>query len=408
MLTVTVNDRPLDVAAIVERGRVLLPMRATFDALGASIAYDANGRTIVARTPAHRLELRVGDRTANLDNRTVRLDVAPRVVAARVYVPLRFVAQSIGAVVGYDARANLVSIVTQASSGNYGVTALNPLPSSSVGTAYPTISASLGTANAVQTDVRLMLDGQDVTQLASFDGTTITYMPRMGLEPGTHTVTFSGRTLANVPFSASWSFRTSLQPAPDAPALDDYGYQFYADGPLEYYPGDWMQFTLVAPPGGSAMLQLCGLGYQYGLWNTGESSVYRANFPAPSGLWIPACSVTAIYTAWNGRQYVVPIPVVIGLYTQHHGHHRKPKPTPSPQPSPIPYPGGPHRVPPTPQPPHITPMPRSSSTPRPLPTHHPVPHPVHTAAPAPASPPPQPEHTVRPMPHPLPRPRKTP
>ena len=99
MLTVTVNDRPLDVAAVVENGRVLLPLRAAFAALGASIRYDSRKRIIVARSAA----------------RTLRLDVRGlRVIANRTYVPLRFVAQSLGAVVGYDSHAQLVTIVLRA------------------------------------------------------------------------------------------------------------------------------------------------------------------------------------------------------------------------------------------------------------------------------------------------------
>ncbi|HET9097815.1 MAG TPA: stalk domain-containing protein [Candidatus Baltobacteraceae bacterium] len=410
MLTVTVNDRPIDVAAIVERGRVLLPMRATFTALGASVGYDPRGRVIVARSAAHALRLAIGSHEAIVDGRRMTLDVPARIVATRTYVPLRFAAQAMGAVVGYDAQSNLVSVISGPSADARGTVShaadvldLLPAPQSVIGSAYPTISASLGSASASRSDVTLTVDGEDVTALASFDGTTITYMPRIGLSRGPHTVRFWGRTLAQHAFLATWTFQTSLQAPPDAPSFDTYDYRFYASGPTFYYPGDWMHFVLIAPPGGSAQLQLCGMGFQYALWSTGYGSVYEANFPAPRGYWMPSCAVTAIYTAWNGQQHYVPIPVIIGIYTgAQPGTTPRPKPTPSPRPIPI----GPRRPEPT-------------ATPRPLPTRHPLPlpHPSHTPPPVQHTPAPV-QHTAAPAPRtpapiirrplPLPHPVRTP
>ena len=396
MLTVTVNDQPLQVAALVERARVLLPMRATFNALGASIAYDPHGRVIVARSAAPALRLRIGSKTALLDGHRVALDVPARVIADRTYVSLRFVAQAMGAVVGYDGRAKLVSVVSAGASTQQQRTAsvvqMSPASGSNINTAYPTISASLAQGTAARGQIALTIDGEDVTALASFDGSTITYMPREGLDRGTHSVTFSGRTLAGDPFSAAWSFSTTRQAPPDAPEVTSYDYHFYASGPGAYYPGDWMHFLLIAPPGGSAQMQLCGLGYRYSLWNNGSGTVYEANFPAPNGYWMPSCTVTAIYTAWNGRQYFVPIPVVIGLYTD----PGRGRPTPRPTPRPIPHPGGPRRVEPTPAP---TPVP----TRKPQPAQTPVPTPAPTAATT-AAPMPHPRRTPRPLPRPIPRP----
>ena len=399
MLTVTVNDRPIDVAAIVERGRVLLPMRATFTALGASVRYDPRGRIVIARSAAHALRLRIGSHQAQVDGHDVALDVPARIVATRAYVPLRFVAQAMGAVVGYDARARLVSIVSGTTaavqSGEVHVLGLTPGPQSNVGTAYPTISASLGAANASRGDISLTVDGEDVTALASFDGSTITYMPRLGLTRGVHTVRFAGNTVARAPFSQSWSFTTTLQAPPDAPSFNTYDYRFYSSGPPVYYPGDWMHFVLIAPPGGSAELQLCGMGWQYPLWNTGYGSVYEANFPAPRAAWLPSCAVTATYTSWSGQQYYVPIPVVIGIYTGTQPGAPTPHPTRTATPRPVPT--GPRRPEPTPSPhPTRAPLPRPAPTltAHPLPTAHPVP----TAHPMPI---------IR-KPLPLPKPRATP
>lgn len=352
MLTVTVDDRPLDVAAIVERGRVLVPLRATFSALGASVGYDSRNRVIVARNAFHALRLPIGSQTALVDARPVHLDVPAQVIASRTYVPLRFVAQAMGASVGYDGRAQLVTVSSQqpqrtSAVGVAAVIALSPPANGDVSTAYPTVSASLGTQNAARSDVVLLVDGQDVTALATFDGSTITYLPRTALARGRHTVSFSGRTSARTRFSAHWSFFTTLSPPPEdlTPAFSAFDYRLYANGSA-FYSGQWMHFTLVAPPGGSARLQLCGMGFDYPLRYGGYGDRYEADIPAPAGYWIPSCPVVAVYTSWNGVRTYVPVPLTIGLYTltkrdaatpaprRIEPQPRRTEPTPSPAPRP--------------------------------------------------------------------------
>lgn len=409
MLAVTVNDKPLAISAIVERGRVLLPMRATFSALGASIFYDRHNRVVVARTAIHTLRLPIGKRTAVLDGKLVTLDVPARNVADRTYVPLRFVAQSMGAVVGYDSRAQMVSITAQTLAPGSQVTAevrvsgQDPPDGATVSTAYPTVSASLLGETAAHGDVSLSVDGEDVTQLASFDGSTITFMPRRGLSRGSHRVVFTGRTAHGRDFSSQWSFDTTLAAPPDASAgmYSNYDYRFYTNGVNSFYPGDWMHFVLYAPPGGSAVLQLCNLGYQYPFWNGGFGGTYQATVQAPNGYWLPACQVTAIYTSWSGARTYVPIPVYIGLYTN-------PVAGPPGTPTFI-APGAPRQLP------HAPRRPEPTFAPLPMPTPHAVlatPAPQPVAAPPVAPPPPphvvpsaHPIHVPVPMP---PRPRASP
>lgn len=363
MLAITVNDRPVDVPAVVERGRVLVPVRAVFTALGASVTYDAKTHTIQARTP---------ERTIVLSG------IAEQTIDDRAYVPLRAVAEDLGATVRYDARAQLVAIVMpQPDAVQSLVTALQPAQDAAVESAYPAISATLKDATARPGEVTLTIDGADVTQLAAFDGTTITYLPRTGLARGSHTVVFSGKTSAQQPFSAQWSFTTNMAAPPDAPAFYSPDFRFYADAPGPYYAGDWMHFVLVAPPGGSAALRLCGYG-DFPLTGSSESEMYSVSIPVPQGVWIPNCQVTAMYTAWNGATTYVPMPVYVAMYT-------RPNPAATPKPHSTTRP--------------IAPEPRKpETTPAPVAT----PHPAATLRPLPLRPlPPHREPLI-------PRPRRTP
>ncbi len=314
MLSVTVNDRPLPVPAIFEE-HILVPMRAAFEA-GASIAYDDRRRIVVA--------------------------------------------------------------VAVAAHPGAQIATMNPPADAAVATAYPTISASLTNARAARANVSLRIDAVVVTALASFDGTTITFMPRKGLTRGKHTVTFSGTTLDGNPFSAQWSFATTLEAPPDAPSgatSSAYDYRFYSTGGSMFYPGSWMHFVLMAPPGGSAMLQLCNLGYQYAFWNGGAGTTYQANVPAPYGYSVPWCQVTAIYTSWNGVQTYVPIPIYVGLYTNPNNPAAWPIREPMHPPQERPLPVTPRRLPPAPSPlpapktlpVHAAPLPPRIMPPRPRP-----------------------------------------
>ena len=380
MLTVAVNGNPLGTVAIVRRGRVLLPMRSTFAQLGASVSYDPAGRVVVARSAQHDVRLPIGSTSALVDGVTTALDVPAQIIASTTFVPLRFVAQAFGAQVGYDASAGLVTIATSAAlsaSAAAKIALLAPVPGAQVATAYPDITASIQNGSAVQSDVELTVDGQNVTPLASFDGTTITYLPRSPLALGPHTVAFSGKTLRGIAFSSQWTFTTTSTPQADQDVpLQTYGYQFFSSGPAWFHYGDWMHFTLVAPPGGSAYLQLCGLGYQYAFWNGGTGGNYIADIPAPLGYWISSCPVTAVYTAWNGRQYFIPYPVYIGLYTAPQPYvAASPTPNPAATPRPVTVPPGHRRAEPTPMP---------APKPRPLPkpvVRPPIPRAVPTRAP---------------------------
>lgn len=342
MLTVTVDDRPIPVAPVVERGRVLLPLRATLTALGASVSYDARGRVVVARTA----------------QRVLRLPLSQlHVIANRTYVPLRFTAESLGAIVGYDAGAQLVTIALPRRApdrvAGAPVVAREPQPGTRVGTAYPMISASLGSQSAGANAIALTLDGVDVTRLATFDGTTITFLPRTGLPAGRHAVVFSGRTLQDEPFTASWSFDTLASAPPDVPAqpFRPFDFRFYSNGNA-FYRGQFMHFTLIAPPGGSAELQMCNSLARFPMWNGGNGQAYQADVPAPLGYWIPACSVTAVYTSWSGARTYVPVPLTVGIFTTEAA-----RPTPSPTPKPVPTPSPKPAVVPTPAP---TPAPRKA------------------------------------------------
>jgi hypothetical protein len=93
----------------VERaGRVFVPLRGVFERLGASVVY-ANG-DINAQGNGRGVHLHIGSTAATVNGQTLYMDVAPFLIGARTLVPLRFVAQALGAAVNWDASSNTVYI----------------------------------------------------------------------------------------------------------------------------------------------------------------------------------------------------------------------------------------------------------------------------------------------------------
>ena len=111
-LTIVVNGARVvsDVTPIEEDGRVLVPGRAVFNALGAFVDYDAATRTVIAARPDVTVVLHAFSQRAVVNGRTVWLDVPTQIVSGRTLVPLRFVGESLGAGIDYRAAAGIVAI----------------------------------------------------------------------------------------------------------------------------------------------------------------------------------------------------------------------------------------------------------------------------------------------------------
>jgi len=110
---VTVNGQAVAFSGqppIEQGGRVLVPLRGVLERIGAFVQYDGQTKTITAFRGETRMTLPVGSRSALVNDRAVSLDVPAQIVNGSTLVPLRFVAESLGADVRYDFRSHTVAI----------------------------------------------------------------------------------------------------------------------------------------------------------------------------------------------------------------------------------------------------------------------------------------------------------
>lgn len=87
-------------------GRIFLPARAVFEALGAQVSYDAASQRATAVRGETTVTFTLGEAAARVDrggvSGPVYLDQAPYARGNRMYVPVRFAAQAFGCAVGWD------------------------------------------------------------------------------------------------------------------------------------------------------------------------------------------------------------------------------------------------------------------------------------------------------------------
>lgn len=270
-VTVQVDGNPLmlDQPPIVETGRTMVPLRGIFEALGATVVYDAGAIRATAQD-GNTIAMRVGARYANVGGRSVLLETPARVVGGRVLVPLRFIAESLGADVRWDAAQQLVSIQSDAPqtpvttlpqpvvttpapapiSGPININSVTPFPGSIVGSLQPTLRVTF--ADAVRPEsVRLVVDGRDLTSMAQITPHEVVWVPNYQLAAGSHQATVDAMTVGGMPVKNDWGW--VLNPGTTT------GYEIYniqLGPPRPLARGEQLVVTMQGAPGGTAKMDV--------------------------------------------------------------------------------------------------------------------------------------------------------
>jgi hypothetical protein len=150
--TIRLNGQPLATSAqpMTMNGRTLVPMRDIFEALGARVNYNSVTRGITANRGTTKVDLQIGNRTAAINGQNRSLEQAPIIRGGVTFVPLRFVSESMGANVRYNANRRVVNITTNG--GRFGA---NPVRGGSQVAGYRTIAVPAGVVVPVTLDQNL-------------------------------------------------------------------------------------------------------------------------------------------------------------------------------------------------------------------------------------------------------------
>lgn|GEM_PF-2550427 len=106
------NQLQMEVEPVIENGRTLVPLRAIFEALGATIAWDEETETITAHKDSITLSIQIGNMTVIKNGESIIYDTSPMIIDGRTMVPVRMVAESLETELTWDESTKTVMIST--------------------------------------------------------------------------------------------------------------------------------------------------------------------------------------------------------------------------------------------------------------------------------------------------------
>jgi hypothetical protein len=98
---------------VTQNGSTLVPMRAIFEQLGATVQWSDKEQSVTAKKGNQVIWLKINSKTAKINGSTKTLEVAPQTINGHTMVPLRFVSESLGANVKWDSSTSIITITSQ-------------------------------------------------------------------------------------------------------------------------------------------------------------------------------------------------------------------------------------------------------------------------------------------------------
>ena len=103
-------EKALDAAPIIREGRTMLPVRFVAEAFGANVGWDGATSTATVKTENVEIKITIGAKEAVVNGKTVALDAPAFIENGRTYMPVRFVAENLGATVAWDGATSTATL----------------------------------------------------------------------------------------------------------------------------------------------------------------------------------------------------------------------------------------------------------------------------------------------------------
>lgn len=89
----------------------MVPMREIFKALGATIDWNADTQTVIARKGNTEIKITIGSKTAYVNGTSVNVTPPAAIIEGKTMVPLRFVSEALGVTVKWDNATRTVTLM---------------------------------------------------------------------------------------------------------------------------------------------------------------------------------------------------------------------------------------------------------------------------------------------------------
>ncbi|MBE7054331.1 MAG: hypothetical protein E7391_08720 [Ruminococcaceae bacterium] len=158
----------MDQTPIIVDGRTLVPLRAIFEGLGALVTWDDSTKCATGIKDGKEIKITIDNKVAKVDGKDVTLDVGAQIVNSRTLVPVRFISESLGCEVDWDANTKTVIITSKSDAKTWTFDNLDKFISNKdfiAGGGYDAknVSLSLDVDHTTGTGKSLKLDGRTAT-----------------------------------------------------------------------------------------------------------------------------------------------------------------------------------------------------------------------------------------------------
>ena len=108
-----------DVSPFIDQNsRTMVPLRFIAESMGAYVDWSVGSEKITIKTKASLITLAIGSKQAVADGKTVALDTQPVIKNARTMVPLRFIGEQLGSTVSWNVKEQAVYITKGSDAGS--------------------------------------------------------------------------------------------------------------------------------------------------------------------------------------------------------------------------------------------------------------------------------------------------
>lgn len=101
-----------DVQPVSQNSRVMVPIRQTITALGASVEWEDKSKKITTKFGSDIIELTVGKNTAVINGKAIKIAAPPIIIDGRTLIPPGFLSENFGQEIVWDDQSNVISIAS--------------------------------------------------------------------------------------------------------------------------------------------------------------------------------------------------------------------------------------------------------------------------------------------------------
>jgi hypothetical protein len=101
-----------DVPPIIDNGRTLVPLRAIFEKMGATVSWNDTTKTASAVKGEITVVVAIGSASPTINGVVKTIDVPAKIVNSRTLAPMRFVCEAFGGTVSWNATTYVASVVS--------------------------------------------------------------------------------------------------------------------------------------------------------------------------------------------------------------------------------------------------------------------------------------------------------